>query len=146
MPNRPERVDAQVYATRQAKADESRAAGIQKLTNYELIDAEAGIVRIPIEDAISLTIASYNSGEGLFAPTEAPLLEIESVSVEELELPIENSSATTEAAFDIDAKSLTSYRMDAETYTDLIPIIFWGRFFYRSDKRTLLDCQKGPTP
>ena len=102
LPNRPERVDAQVYATRQAKADESRAAGIQKLTNYELIDAEAGIVRIPIEDAISLTIASYNSGQGLFAPTEAPLLEIESVSVEELELPIEDSSATTEAAFNID--------------------------------------------
>ena len=104
LPNRPERVDAQVYATRQAKADESRAAGIQKLTNYELIDAEAGIVRIPIEDAISLTIASYNSGQGLFAPTEAPLLEIESVSVEELELPIEDSSATTEATYDIDAK------------------------------------------
>ena len=102
LPNRPERVDAQVYATRQAKADESRAAGIQKLTNYELIDAEAGIVRIPIEDAISLTIASYNSGQGLFAPTEAPFLEIESVSVEELELPIEDSSATTEAAFNID--------------------------------------------
>ena len=101
LPNRPERVDAQVYATRQAKADESRAAGIQKLTNYELIDAEAGIVRIPIEDAISLTIASYNSGQGLFAPTEAPLLEIESVSVEELELPIEDSSATTDAAFNI---------------------------------------------
>ena len=104
LPNRPERVDAQVYATRQAKADESRAAGIQKLTNYELIDAEAGIVRIPIEDAISLTIASYNSGQGLFAPTEAPLLEIESVSVEELELPIEDSSATTEESYDIDAK------------------------------------------
>ena len=102
LPNRPERVDAQVYATRQAKADESRAAGIQKLTNYELIDAEAGIVRIPIEDAISLTIASYNSGQGLFAPTEAPLLEIESVSVEELELPIENASAKTEAVFDIE--------------------------------------------
>ena len=28
LPNRPERVDAQVYATRQAKADESRAAGV----------------------------------------------------------------------------------------------------------------------
>ena len=102
LPNRPERVDAQVYATRQAKADESRAAGVQKLTNYELINAEAGTVRIPIEDAISLTIAGYNSGEGLFAPTEAPLLEIERVSVEELELPIEDSSATTDAAFDIE--------------------------------------------
>ena len=102
LPNRPERVDAQVYATRQAKADESRAAGVQKLTNYELIDAEAGTARIPIDEAISLTIASYNSGEGLFAPTETPLLEIESVSLEELELPIEDSSATTEEALDIE--------------------------------------------
>ena len=101
LPNRPERVDAQVYATRQAKADESRAAGIRKLTNYELIDAEAGTARIPIEEAISLTIAGYNSGEGLFAPKEAPLLE--SVMVEELELPIEDSSTTTEGAFDIEA-------------------------------------------
>jgi hypothetical protein len=98
LPNRPERVDAQVYATRQAKADESRAAGIQKLTNYELIDAEAGTARIPIEEAISLTISAYNNGEGLFAPKEAPLLE--SVMVEALELPIEDSSATTEEAFD----------------------------------------------
>ena len=101
LPNRPERVDAQVYATRQAKADESRAAGIQKLTNYELIDAEAGTARIPIEEAISLTIAGYISGEGLFTPSEAPLLE--SDIVEELELPIEDSSATTEEAFDIEA-------------------------------------------
>ena len=102
LPNRPERVDAQVYATRQAKADESRAAGVQKLTNYELIDAEVGTARIPIDEAISLTIASYNSGEGLFAPTETPLLEIESVSFEELELPIEDSSATAEEASDIE--------------------------------------------
>ena len=101
LPNRPERVDAQVYATRQAKADESRAAGVQKLTNYELINAEAGTVRIPIEDAISLTIAGYNSGEGLFAPAGAPLLEIESVLVEELELPIVDSNGATEEAFDV---------------------------------------------
>ena len=100
LPNRPERVDAQVYATRQAKADESRAAGIQKLTNYELIDAEAGTARIPIEEAISLTIAGYNSGEGLFAPKEVPLLE--SVMVDALEVTIEDSSATTEEAFDIE--------------------------------------------
>lgn len=102
LPNRPERVDEQVYATRQTKADESRAAGVQKLTNYELIDAEAGIARIPIDEAINLTIASYNSGEGLFSPTESPLLEIKSVTVEELELPIEDSSAATEAAFNIE--------------------------------------------
>ena len=102
LPNRPERVDAQVYASRQAKADESRAAGVQKLTNYELIDAEAGTARIPIEEAISLTIASYNSGEGLFAPTETSLLEIESLSFEELELPIEDSGAIPLEAFDLE--------------------------------------------
>ena len=102
LPNRPERVDAQVYATRQAKADESRAAGVQKLTNYELIDAEAGTARIPIDEAISLTIASYNSGEGLFAPTETPLLEIESVPVEEFALPIVDSNGAAEEAFDIE--------------------------------------------
>ena len=61
-----------------------------------------GTARIPIGEAISLTIASYNSGEGLFAPTETPLLEIESVSVEEFELPIEDSSATSEEAFYIE--------------------------------------------
>ena len=101
LPNRPERVDAQVYATRQAKADESRAAGVQKLTNYQVIDAEAGTARIPIDDAISLTIASYNSGKGLFARTESPLLEIESASVEALELPVVDSNGVTEEAFDI---------------------------------------------
>jgi hypothetical protein len=57
LPNRPEAVDAQLSAARQAKADESRAAGIQKLTNHELINAETGIARIPIEEAMSLTIA-----------------------------------------------------------------------------------------
>ena len=102
LPNRPERVDAQVYATRQAKADESRAAGVQKLTNYELIDAEAGTARIPIDEAISITIASYNSGESLFAPTETPLLEIDSLSVEKFELPIEDSIAAAEEAVDIE--------------------------------------------
>jgi hypothetical protein len=85
-----------VSATRQAKADESRAAGIQKLTNYELINTEAGIARIPIKEAMSLTIASYNSGEGLFRPTNEPVLESEAVA--ELELPLEESSAEAEGA------------------------------------------------
>ena len=101
LPNRPERVDAQVYATRQAKADESRAAGVQKLTNYEVIDAEAGTARIPIEEAISLTIASYNSGEGLFAPKID--LVVESESIPELELPMEDSSAEAKEVFSVDA-------------------------------------------
>ena len=101
LPNRPERVDAQVYATRQAKADESRAAGVQKLTNYEVIDEEAGTARIPIEEAISLTIASYNSGEGLFAPKID--LVVESESIPEIELPMEDSSAEAKEAFSVEA-------------------------------------------
>ena len=101
LPNRPERVDAQVYATRQAKADESRAAGVQKLTNYEVIDAEAGTARIPIEEAISLTIASYNSGEGLFAPKTD--LVVESGSIPKLELSIEEISAEAEEVFSVEA-------------------------------------------
>ena len=100
LPNRPERVDAQVYATRQAKADESRAAGIQKLTNYELIDAEAGTARIPIEEAISLTISGYNSGEGLFAPKID--LVVESGSIPKLELPIEDLSPAAEEALGVE--------------------------------------------
>ena len=101
LPNRPERVDAQVYATRQAKADESRVAGVQKLTNYEVIDEEAGTARIPIEEAISLTIASYNSGEGLFAPKID--LVVESESIPEIELPMEDSSAEAKEAFSVEA-------------------------------------------
>ena len=101
LPNRPERVDAQVYAARQASADESRAAGVQKLTNYEVIDAEAGTARIPIEEAISLTIASYNSGEDLFAPKID--LVVEGESIPKLELPMEDSSAEDKEAFSVEA-------------------------------------------
>jgi hypothetical protein len=60
LPNRPPPVNAEVNATRQAKADEARAAGIQKLTSLEVIDAGAGTVRIPIEDAMSKTVEMYN--------------------------------------------------------------------------------------
>ena len=96
LPNRPEAVDAQLSAARQAKADESRAAGIQKLTNYELINAEAGIARIPIEEAMSLTIARYKRGQGLFTERNAPLLESEAVA--EPELPAVESRAEAEEA------------------------------------------------
>jgi len=60
LPNRPDAVNAQVNADRQAKADEARAAGIQKLTTYEVINAEAGTVRIPIKDAMQLTVDAYD--------------------------------------------------------------------------------------
>jgi hypothetical protein len=59
LPNRPAPVDAQVLADRQARADEARAAGIKKLTSLEVIDAEAGTARIPIEDAMLATVEAY---------------------------------------------------------------------------------------
>ena len=46
---------------RQAKADEARAASLAKLTGYEVINADAGIVRIPIEDAMNATVAAYKN-------------------------------------------------------------------------------------
>jgi hypothetical protein len=64
LPNRPDPVDASVVADRQAKADEARAAGIKKLTSLEVVDASAGIARIPIEDAMERTVSTYQSGEG----------------------------------------------------------------------------------
>jgi hypothetical protein len=107
LPHRPAPVDAQVVATRQAKADEARAAGIQKLTSFEVLNAEAGIARIPIEDAMLLTVASYQS-----EPTVEELAEI-SESV----LPAE-ASASTVAPASIDVlvaeEAPTSIRKAAE--------------------------------
>lgn len=62
LPNRPEPVDADVAAERQAKADEARTAGIQKLNALEVIDAEAGVARIPIQDAMQRTVSAYRNG------------------------------------------------------------------------------------
>ncbi|CAA6679032.1 MULTISPECIES: hypothetical protein [unclassified Lentimonas] len=61
LPSRPTPVDQAVNEARQAKADEARAAGVAKLTSFEVIDAEAGTVRIPIEDAMELTVAAYQN-------------------------------------------------------------------------------------
>ncbi len=59
LPNRPDSVNAQANADRQAKADESRAKEQAKLTGYEVVNAQAGKVRIPIEEAMELTVSSY---------------------------------------------------------------------------------------
>ena len=59
LPSRPAPVDQAVNEARQAKADEARAAGLAKLSSYEVIDAEAGVVRIPIEEAMAATVAAY---------------------------------------------------------------------------------------
>lgn len=59
LPNRPPPVDSEIIAERQIKADEARAAGIKKISNLEIIDLDAGIARIPIEDAMLLAVSSY---------------------------------------------------------------------------------------
>ncbi|MDQ8194193.1 hypothetical protein QEH59_07140 [Coraliomargarita sp. SDUM461004] len=61
LPNRPEPVNTQVSLDRQAKADEARAAGLQKLNGYEVINAQAGTARIPIAEAMKLTVSAYQS-------------------------------------------------------------------------------------
>ena len=63
LPNRPAAVDQAVKDARQVKADESRAAGQGKLTGYAVINAEAGSVRIPIDQAMELTITKYSSAK-----------------------------------------------------------------------------------
>jgi hypothetical protein len=56
-------VDQAAQQARQAKADEARAAGAAKLSGYEIIDAESGIVRIPIQEAMAATVAAYGSAK-----------------------------------------------------------------------------------
>lgn len=63
LPNRPAAVDQAVNEVRQAKADQARAEGIAKLTGFEVIDADAGTVRIPIADAMEATVAAYNAAK-----------------------------------------------------------------------------------
>jgi len=63
LPHRPLPVDQAVNDARQAKADEARAAGVAKLSGFELINADAGIVRIPIQDAMDATVAAYRTGK-----------------------------------------------------------------------------------
>lgn len=60
LPGRPPAVDYKVGEARKQTADEAQAAGIAKITGYEVIDAEAGVVRIPIEAAMDSIVAEYN--------------------------------------------------------------------------------------
>ena len=59
LPARPPAVDQKVNEERRQKADEARAAGIAKITGYEVINEEAGVGRIPIEEAMELTVTKY---------------------------------------------------------------------------------------
>ena len=63
LPSRPDPVDQQVNDARQAKADEAALQVSAKLDGFEVIDAEAGTVRIPIEDAMESTVAAYSAAK-----------------------------------------------------------------------------------
>ena len=65
LPARPSKVDQKVHEERKQKADETRAAGLAKIKGYEVIDQEAGIVRIPIEAAMESTVLRYTASEDL---------------------------------------------------------------------------------
>ena len=59
LPTLADPADLKANEDRQAAADAARAAGAAKLEGYEVINQEAGIVRIPIEDAKELTLNAY---------------------------------------------------------------------------------------
>lgn len=59
LPNRPEPIDAAANAARQAQADETRAAGQAKITDYAV--AADGSVQIPIEEAMQLILKDYRN-------------------------------------------------------------------------------------
>ena len=63
LPGRPSAVGYEVAEQRKQTADETRAAGLAKITRYETIDAEAGIVSIPIEDAMNSTVDAYRASQ-----------------------------------------------------------------------------------
>jgi hypothetical protein len=63
LPGRPPAVDYQTAEKRKQTADETRAAGLAKITGYEIIDAEAGLVSIPIEEAMNSTVKAYQVSE-----------------------------------------------------------------------------------
>lgn len=61
LPNRPAPVDAAIIEQRQQTADEARATSSSKLQGYAVINAEAGTVRIPIGEAMQMTVDSFQA-------------------------------------------------------------------------------------
>ena len=59
LPGRPAPVDSGVAEKRKQAADEAHAAGLAKISTLEVMDEEAKIARIPIEDAMALTVSQY---------------------------------------------------------------------------------------
>jgi hypothetical protein len=59
LPNRPPPVDEAIAEQRRNQADEAIAAGRNKITGYEVINAEKRIARIPIQEAKEITLKAY---------------------------------------------------------------------------------------
>lgn len=59
LPNRPAPIDAAANAERQVKADEARAAGRAKITDFAV--AADGTVRIPVDQAMELVLKEYRN-------------------------------------------------------------------------------------
>jgi hypothetical protein len=57
LPNRPAPIDQAISEARQANADEARAAGTAKISNYA-VNAD-GSVQIPVDAAMGLVVKDY---------------------------------------------------------------------------------------
>ena len=62
LPGRPPAVDYETAKKRKLAADEIRAEGLAKVTGYE-VNSETGLVRIPISEAMNLTVEAYRVSE-----------------------------------------------------------------------------------
>ena len=63
LPNRPAPVDSQTVEKRLLTLQESRAAGQGKLENFAVVNAAEGVVQIPVERAMELTVRDYTAGQ-----------------------------------------------------------------------------------
>ena len=59
LPHRPDPIDASIAATRQAKADEARAAGIAKVSKYA-VNGD-GSIQIPVKAAMKIVVQAYKN-------------------------------------------------------------------------------------
>ena len=59
LPQQADPADIAVKEQRQIKADEARAAGRAKLESFAVVNAEKGIVRIPVDSAMDAVVQQY---------------------------------------------------------------------------------------
>ncbi len=61
IPDQADPADLEAFELRQIKADEARAASQAKMTATEVIDADKKLARIPVAEAMELTVNAYNA-------------------------------------------------------------------------------------